>query len=55
MSTARRRVEYVNGTKENPATEGHFKFLPEDKYVRITVTDFEGKRANTNAYFTDRI
>ena len=28
MSTARRRVEYVNGTKENPAIEGHFKFLP---------------------------
>ncbi len=29
--------------------------LPEHTYVRITVTDFNGKHANTNAYFIDEL
>ncbi|MBQ2941419.1 MAG: PHP domain-containing protein [Clostridia bacterium] len=35
--------------------EAKFEVCPEDIYVRITVTDKEGKHANTNAYFTDEL
>ncbi|MBQ2274981.1 MAG: hypothetical protein II334_05905 [Clostridia bacterium] len=42
-------------TDGSPVTEGRFKVLPEYGYVRITVEDNDGKRANTNAYFTDEL
>ncbi|MBQ9940046.1 MAG: hypothetical protein IJO74_00695 [Clostridia bacterium] len=32
-----------------------FKLRPEDGYVRLTVTDANGKHANTNAYFIDEL
>lgn len=32
-----------------------FDVLPEDGYIRITITDHKGKSAYTNAYFTDEI
>lgn len=32
-----------------------FPITPDDKYVRITITDADGKYAYTNAYFTDEL
>ena len=32
-----------------------FPIKPDDKYVRITITDADGKYAYTNAYFTDEL
>ena len=36
-------------------TEASFKIAPDWKYIRLTVTDYRGKHANTNAYFTDEL
>lgn len=44
-----RTVHSADGT----LTEAAFDVIPEDKFVRITVTDKNGKFAHTNAYFTD--
>ena len=55
MNTGRRRTAWAISEGGVPVTEGHFEFAPEDKYIRITVTDFEGKHANTNAYFVDEL
>ena len=41
---------------ENGAlTSAVFAFVPEQKYIRITVTDATGKQAFTNAYFAEDI
>ena len=29
--------------------------VPDDVYVRVTVTDFAGNKAYTNAYFVDEL
>ena len=43
-------------TKESgPLTEATFEVIPECGYVRFTVFDYEGKAANTNAYFVDEL
>jgi hypothetical protein len=55
MSTARRRAGVVFAREGESVTSACFDFLPEDKYVRLTVTDRDGKHANTNAYFTDEL
>ena len=51
--TRAHRVVYRT-TDENgnriPVTEATFKFTPEDGYIRITVTDEDGRHANTQAY-----
>lgn len=49
LNTASRRAKRLTGN----LTEATFEVVPEDEYVRITVTDKNGKHANTNAYFTD--
>lgn len=36
-------------------TEAAFDVRPEDRYVRVTVYDAAGRRADTNAYFTDTL
>jgi hypothetical protein len=54
------RIEFVTGTRHSYAlmakddagvTAAEFEILPTDKYVRVTVTDFNDDSANTNAYF----
>lgn len=55
LKTATRHTGCVTGTKEAPATEASFNIYPWDEYARITVEDFDGLHANTNAYFTDEI
>lgn len=44
------------GAKENPVTHAKFA-LPDDrcKYFRVTVTDFDGNKAYSNAYFFDEL
>lgn len=55
LNTGIRRTEFVTGDVENPVTKAIFNVNPQDRYVRITVTDKNGKHANTNAYFTDEL
>ena len=43
------------GSKEAPVTEAEFTLSGEYKYIRISVEDFEGKRADTRAFFPDEI
>ena len=54
------RIEFVTGTRHSYAlmakdnagvTEAEFEILPTDKYVRVTVTDFDDNSAHTNAYY----
>ncbi len=55
FSTAVRKVGVTDSTEGNPVTSASFKVEPEYGYVRVTVIDKNGKRANTSAYFTDEI
>ena len=43
------------GNKENPLTEASFDITDDYKYIRVTVVDFEGKCADTRAFFPDEI
>lgn len=52
-STGRRNAKSVWANEGERLTSASFKVSPEDKFIRITVTDSFGKVANTNAYFTD--
>lgn len=52
FSSGVRRNRTVHSA-EGTLTEAAFDVIPEDKFVRITVTDKNGKFAHTNAYFTD--
>ena len=50
------RAHSFNIAKEGEfVTECRMKLDKRDKYIRLTVTDFEGKHANSNAYFLDEI
>ena len=51
MTRGIRRAGFVRAG-ETPLTEASFTVTPEDEYVRIVVTDYNGKCAYTNAYFT---
>lgn len=55
INTGRRTARALWATDENGLTEAKFSVKPEDVYVRLTVQDFEGNVACTNAYFTDEI
>ena len=55
LNTANRRAAYVQAKEDEFVREAVFDVMPEDGYVRITVTDAEGNHANTNAYFTDML
>ena len=38
-----------------PLTSASFAFALDDNFIRITVTDFDGLHADTNAYFADEV
>ena len=54
-STGRRSAKAVYREGDERLCQASFEVLPEDKYIRLTVTDSEGNTANTNAYFTDEL
>lgn len=52
LNTGVRRCETAYAENcEKPVTSAIFSVKDADNYVRLTVTDFSGKHANTNAYF----
>ncbi len=55
LHTAARRAKRLIADDGKVLNSACFDVLPEDVYVRITVTDHKGKCAYTNAYFTDEI
>ena len=55
MTTGTRKTRNFTRVKGKTLTKANFEVLPDDVYVRITVTDKHGKHANTNAYFVDEI
>ena len=55
LNTGYRRAAICQDPEGGTVTEATFDVLPEDGYVRITVTDPQGKHANTSAYFTDTL
>jgi len=55
LTTGKRRTGIVYAENGVPVTSASFEVLPDDDYVRLTVTDSRGYHANTNAYFTDEL
>ena len=55
LTTGARRAKAVYADASGFLNEAEFEVMPEDRYIRITVTDPTGKHANTNAYFTDEL
>ena len=55
FTVGRRRMCCEWAHFHNYITSAEFEVLPEDKYVRVTVVDSNGKCADTNAYFTDEL
>ena len=53
LNNCSRDASVINATEGETINSAEFEIIPEDIYVRITITDFDGKKANTNAYFTD--
>ena len=53
--TRARRCMAAYGENGAPATNAAFALRPEDGYVRISVQDAQGLRADSNAYFTDEL
>lgn len=48
-----KRPEYVRGTAQAPVTEQTFRLSPKASYFRISVTDQNGGRADTRAFFRE--
>lgn len=55
MNTGRRSTKSDFAPKGETLTTTSFSFTEEDKYLRITIKDSQGRYANTSAYFTDEI
>lgn len=55
LNTAIRRSQIKYTVGDERVTSAVFDVKDSDGYVRITVTDAEGKHANTNAYFVDEL
>lgn len=53
LNTATRRTQIFYSENSDGIKSAVFDVEPDDVYVRITVTDFSGKHANTSAYFVD--
>lgn len=53
LTNSVRRASPVRATENELVTTAKFPILPDDGYVRITVTDENGLHANTNAYFIE--
>ena len=55
LNTDSRHVGIVRAEEGKTVNQASFEVHPNDVYVRITVADEKGRRANTNAYFTDAL
>lgn len=55
MNTGSRNSKMKRNLDGSAVTEASFSVKKEYGYVRITVTDRQGRHANTNAYFTDEL
>lgn len=55
FTTVQRHRHRELAPKGGSITEASFRLNPNDGYVRVTVTDHQGKHADTNAYFLDTI
>ncbi len=56
LTTGIRRTGIICAkSAETPLNSAEFDVHENDNYVRITVTDFNDKHANTNAYFVDEL
>lgn len=55
FSTDRRHSLRVYNKDGSAVSEGAFELDSKDKYVRVTITDFEGNHANSRAYFVDEL
>ena len=53
FGTASRRGENIRAEEGKTLNSAEFTVLPDDGYVRVTVTDAKGNHANTNAYYTE--
>lgn len=53
FSTDRRHQKRVSSCASEGVFNGEFKLDERDKYVRITLVDFNGNHANSRAYFKD--
>ena len=55
FNTGVRRAKKVDAQDGKTINTAEFEVLPEDIYVRVTITDSNGKFAYTNAYFVDEL
>ena len=55
LITDRRRAGCVHAKEGEPLCHASFPFSDIDLYFRLTVTDAEGKHANTQAYYPKEI
>ena len=55
FTTADRRAKIEYSKANEPINSSFFEPVARDEYVRITVTDKNGKKAYTNAYFYDEL
>lgn len=55
FTTGQRHRQILFASESGHLTEGAFVLDPNDLYFRVTVTDIDGKPANTNAYFLDTL
>ncbi len=55
FSTDRRHASRIYSMDKSLVTEGEFELDEKDKYVRVTITDENGRHANTRAYFVDEL
>lgn len=55
FTTGQRHRQAFNAPENGSVTEGSFVLDSNDLYFRVTVTGFDGKHANTNAYFLDAL
>ena len=55
MTTYSRRAALKTADAGCFVNSADFEVVPEDKYVRITITDAQGNHANTNAYFVEEL
>lgn len=55
FTTGARHAKLIKNEDKSPVRSAEFKLRDTDAYVRVTVTDFEGKSAYTNAFYVEDI
>lgn len=50
-----RKTLHLHGTSENPIREAELEIPENYKYVRVDIVDFEGKHANTRAFYPEEL